>query len=93
MDRQLRSGLRWSLLGVFAAGVMLITASVVISGPAGWDRLNHVVQDVARDLGIAFVVSSVVAALFELYRSLHHQIESMRDVVDATMTDKLTKEV
>ena len=74
-------------------GLALLTARGLIPAKAGWNRFNESVQDVLRDLGIAFIVSSVVAVFFELYRSLHHQIQSMRDVIDAVMADKLTKDV
>jgi hypothetical protein len=88
-----RRGIWWSLIGIFAAGILLLSLRRFIPALAGWDRLNHSVQDLARDLGIAFVISTVVAGLFELYRSLHHQIQAMRDVIDAVMSDKLTKDV
>jgi hypothetical protein len=85
----------WSLLGIFLAGIVLIVVAHAwhtrTFDEAG--AFREIVQDTIRDLGIAFLVSSVVAKLFELYRSLRHSIESMKDVVDATMADKLTRDV
>lgn len=91
--RRPRTGLWWSLASIFVVGVILLAVHRLIPAPSGWPRLNESLQEVTRDLGIAFVVSSVVAVLFELYRSLHHQIEAMKDVIDAVMADKLTKAV
>jgi hypothetical protein len=91
--RRPRTGLWWSLVSTFALGLVLLAGRGVIPARVGWPHLNESIQEVARDLGIAFIVSSVVAVLFELYRSLHHQIEAMKDVIDAVMADKLTKAV
>lgn len=91
--RRPRPGLWWSLASIFLVGLLLLATRELIPVKAGWDRFNESIKDLARDLGIAFIVSSLVAGLFELYRSLHHQIQSMRDVIDAVMADKLTKEV
>ncbi len=88
-----RSGLRWSVFGIVTVGLAFLAGRGLIPPKAGWDRFNESIQDLTRDLGIALIVSGVVAVLFELYRSLHHQIESMKDVIDAVMTDKLTKAV
>jgi len=91
--RRPRTGLWWSLASTFAVGVILLAVHRLTPAPSGWPLLSESIQEVTRDLGIAFVVSSVVAILFELYRSLHHQIEAMKDVIDAVMADKLTKAV
>lgn len=49
--------------------------------------------DVAHDLGVALCVSAVIGGLFEYYRSRRHQLESMRDVLELAMSDKITAEV
>jgi len=54
---------------------------------------SDVAWEFLRDLGIALVVAVVVAGLFELYRSIRHNVETMRDVLDITMNDKVTPEV
>ena len=39
--------------------------------------VGFIVPDLLHDLGIAFIVSSSVAGLFEIYRSNRHQMEAM----------------
>lgn len=88
-----RPGLWWSLVVIAVAGVLMLSLRQLIPGVPGWTGFNASVQDLLRDIGVAFVVSSVVGGLFEVYRNLHHQIQSMQDVVDALMVGKLTKQV
>lgn len=83
------SRVKWSIAGIFVAGVVLLliahTWRTRSFDEAGAYR--EIAQDTLRDLGIACVLSSIVAGLFELYRSQRHSIDSMKDVVDATMAD------
>jgi hypothetical protein len=51
------------------------------------------IPDLEHDLGVALIISFVVASLFELYRSTRHQMESMKDVIDFAMGDLITGEV
>lgn len=83
------------MLGVFVLGLILLVVVHTWKYRTYYEpgAFIEITQDVVRDLGIAFIVSSIVGQLFELYRSLRHSIDSMKDVVDAVMADKLTKEV
>jgi hypothetical protein len=49
--------------------------------------------DITRDLGIAFIVSSIIAVLLEFYRFVHHQFGAMREVFDVMMSEKITPDV
>ena len=55
--------------------------------------IGVLLPDLFHDFGIAFLVSAAVGALFELYRSNRHQMESMKDVIDFAMGDRLTGEI
>jgi hypothetical protein len=56
-------------------------------------KFNHLLQNLLHDLGIAFCVSFAVAGLFEIYRSVRHQLENMRDVIDFVMGEQITADV
>jgi hypothetical protein len=83
---------------IFVIGVLLMTLSHL-----GWvlDWVRHVPYvggflpdpDFLRDLGIAFVVAFIVGGLFEVRRSLAHQVETMRDVIDVTMGEQISPDV
>lgn len=77
-----------SLIALLAGGtgLLLVLAFVRFSG-------LEIMWEFGRDLGIALIVSGVIASLFELYRSVRQHIETMRDVIDLTMGDKITPEV
>jgi hypothetical protein len=81
-----------SLIICAIAGVsLLVTASF---RPLIWGiRIPEPIFDLFHDLGIALIVSAVVGGLFEIYRTARHQLESMRDVIDYVMADKITSEV
>lgn len=85
--------MRWTLVIIFIAGVLLLALRRFIPEIATWNRFNDSIQDLARDLGIAFVVSAIVARLYDMYLNFHNRIESMKDVIDAIMSEKLTREV
>jgi hypothetical protein len=86
---------------------LAVTLSLTISLPLGFllvilsslkvgrslPYIGLVLPDLYHDLGIAFFVSASVAGLFELYRSNRHEMESMKDVIDFAMSDKITGEV
>ena len=59
----------------------------------GLPYIGSIVPDLCHDLGIAFLVSFAVAWLFEIYRSVRHQMESMRDVIDFVMGEQITADV
>jgi hypothetical protein len=81
-----------SLIGCLVLGLCLL---IVCSPVPIHDRtsLKGFARDLGHDLGIALCVSFVVAGLFEVYRSVRHQMESMRDVIDFVMGDQITPEV
>lgn len=76
------------LLALFASGILIL---IVLS----FLKFNgsDIAWEFGRELGIALVISGVVASLFELYRSIRHHIETMRDVIDLTVGDQITPEV
>lgn len=81
-----------ALVILFLVGVLLLIAAE--------NDLGRLVPHTAgtiplllHDLGIAFIVSSVVAALFELYRSQSHLIEGMSDVIDAMLGEQISPQV
>ncbi len=81
-----------SLIGCLILGLILL----VVCSPAsirGEASIKHFARDLGHDLGIALCVSFVVAGLFEVYRSVRHQMESMKDVIDFVMGDQITPEV
>lgn len=81
-----------TLVLCFALGIALALVSAL--EPCGESRAIYVVMwDLVHDLGIAFSVSAVVGGLFELYRITRHQLESMRDVLDEVMNDRITPEL
>jgi hypothetical protein len=49
--------------------------------------------DILRDLGIAMVVSSIIAVLIEIYRYAHHRFGAMREMFDLVMSERITPEV
>jgi hypothetical protein len=77
------------LVFAFALGAAAIHVSDVASKQWGWSLL----AELLRDLGIAFVIAAVVAAVFEIYRSVRHEVETMRHVIDVIMHDQLSPEV
>ena len=81
-----------ALLITLTVAIVLLTASSLEVGHhvplIGW-----VLPELWRDLGIAFIVACVVAVLFELYRGLHHQLKSMRDVIDLVMGEQITPDI
>ena len=81
--------------------IVIIGVVLMVLSQLGWVRgwlgyipyLGGLFPDLLRDVGIAFVVSCVVAALFEMRRSLKHQVETMRDVIDVTMGEQISPDV
>jgi hypothetical protein len=45
------------------------------------------------ELGIALIVAGVVACLFEIYRSAHHKLEGMIEVINAVQGERMSPEV
>jgi hypothetical protein len=80
------------LVLLFLVGLILLAAGSEKWG-ASLPYVGHLLPEVLRDLGISFIVSCVVASLFELYRSVRHQIDTMRDVIDLVMGEQITPEV
>jgi hypothetical protein len=81
-----------SLLALFFGGILLLVASVNNLGHA-LPYTGEVVPELLRDLGIALIVSCVVAGLFEIYRSQRHTVEGMTDVIDAILGEQISPEV
>lgn len=67
-------------------GLLFFLSFVKFKGP-------EIAWEFFRELGVALVVSGVVAGLFELYRSIRHHVQTMRDVIDITMGEQITPEV
>lgn len=69
-------------------GILLFTLSALKLGqsiqPKGF------LPDLAKDVGMGLLVSSIVGGLFEIYRSTRHEIETMKDVIDFVMGDRIT---
>jgi hypothetical protein len=83
---------RLSLLGVGAVGLVLL----LLSNKALADTNRYwsdILREALRDIGIAFIVSSVVAGLFELYRSQSHTFDGMKAVIDAVLGEQISPEV
>jgi len=59
------------------AGILLLIFSALKVGHS-LPLVGFIIPDLCHDLGIAFLVSFAVAWLFEIYRSVRHQMESMR---------------
>jgi hypothetical protein len=86
--RRSRQSLVWSItliIVLVALGVLLLLWYPKIAG--------ETLRELVRDIGMALLVSAVVGGLFELYRSTRLHVETMRDVVDLTMGEKVTPEV
>jgi hypothetical protein len=83
---------RLSLLLIGSVGIVLLLVSNTALAEAHryWSDL---MRDLLRDLGIAFIVSSVVAGLFELYRSQSHTFDGMKGVIDAVLGEQISPEV
>jgi hypothetical protein len=90
--RHLPDLVRLSLLVVGAVGLVLLLLSnkALAETHRYW---SDILQDALRDLGIAFIVSSVVAGLFELYRSQSHTFDGMKAVIDAVLGEQISPEV
>jgi len=73
-------------------GVLLLVCSALRLGH-DIPQVGFIVPDLFHDLGIALIVSFAVAWLFEIYRSVRHQMESMRDVIDFVMGEQITADV
>lgn len=73
-------------------GILLLVFSALKLGH-DLPYVGFIVPDLCHDLGIAFLVSFAVAWLFEIYRSVRHQMESMRDVIDFVMGEQITADV
>jgi hypothetical protein len=73
-------------------GILLLVCAALKLGHS-WPYVGPIAPDLWHDLGIAFLVSFAVAWLFEIYRSVHHQMESMRDVIDFVMGELITADV
>lgn len=82
---------RLSLLLVGSIGfvLLLVSNTALTETHRYWSNL----RDLLRDLGIAFIVSSVVAGLFELYRSQSHTFDGMKGVIDAVLGEQISPEV
>jgi len=73
-------------------GILLLIFSNLNVG-RGLPYIGYILPALFHDLGIAFLVSFAVAWLFEIYRSVRHQMESMRDVIDFVMGEQITADV
>jgi hypothetical protein len=49
--------------------------------------------DLLRDLGMAFIISTVVALLIEFYRFAHHWFGAMWEMLDLLMSEEITSAV
>jgi hypothetical protein len=76
---------------VGAVGFILLVFSDRSMLSATWDW-KSLFRDLARDLGLAFIVSSIVAGLFEIYRSQNHTFDGMKAVIDATLGEQISPE-
>jgi len=76
------------LVALFVSGIALLIVLSLLKFDG-----RDVAWEFGRELGIALVVSGVVASLFELYRSIRHHIQTMRDVIDLTLGEQITPEV
>jgi hypothetical protein len=83
----------WFAIGVcFLVGIVFLLSSRELVWSQG-ERPESIWPDLLRDLGIAFIVSFVLGVVIEFYRYLGHRMDSMREVIDAVMTDRITGEV
>jgi hypothetical protein len=81
-----------SLVIGFLLGILLVIFSALKIG-RNLPYVGFIAPDLWHDLGIAFLVSSAVASLFEIYRSAKLQMESMRDVINSVMGELVTADV
>jgi hypothetical protein len=81
------------LLGLLLLVVSLLMNPVSNREGNNHEGYSHLVPNLLHDLGIAFCVSFAVAGLFEIYRSVRHQIENFRDVIDFVMGEQITPDV
>lgn len=84
--------MKLSLAITLLSGILLVIFSALKLGHT-LPIVGFILPDLCHDLGIAFLVSFVVAWLFEIYRSVRHQMESMRDVIDFVMGEQITADV
>jgi hypothetical protein len=84
--------LQVSLLLVFLAGILLLIVSSEALAETQW-HVAKLLREVLRDLGVAFIVSCIVAGLFEIYRSQSHTFDGMKAVIDATLGEQISPEV
>lgn len=74
------------------AGIVLL-----LGGEEDWGHdvphLGKFFPHLLSELGIALIVSGVVACLFEIYRGAHHKLEGMIEVIDAVQGERMSPEV
>jgi hypothetical protein len=82
--------MKLSLVACLALGLFLLLFFSPESVHEEWQKRLF---GLLHELGTALCVSFVVAALFEIYRNVRHEIETLRDVIDLVMAEKITSEV
>ncbi len=81
-----------SIATCFLVGLVfvLISDEMSIWGPV---KKHELFTLTLRDLGLAFCIASLVAVLFEIHQFTRHRMESMTEVFNAFVADKVTSEV
>ncbi|HVG33413.1 MAG TPA: hypothetical protein VM911_10040 [Pyrinomonadaceae bacterium] len=75
----------------------LIGAAILIALPfLLWSQLigeHSIWRDIVRDIGIAFMVAAIVAAIYELYARSRFDIETMKGVLDTTIGEIIRPDI
>lgn len=77
----------WFLSGIAVlVSLPLLMGATIISEKSIW-------HDVVRDVGIAFLVAVIIAAIYELHVRSRFDIETMRGVLDTTLGDLVRPDI